>query len=146
VIRYDHRDTGGSTVLDYPEAPYTLEELTDDALAVLDGYGLERANVMGLSMGGDIAQILAARSPERVEKLILLSTTVDHRPYMTATTGNKGEKGSLPPPMERFLSGGGFNRFGRSSGERLKNTKQSKTSSTGEKPLSLGVIDLWREP
>ena len=43
MIRYDHRDTGGSTVLDYPEAPYTLEELTDDALAVLDEVMTEEA-------------------------------------------------------------------------------------------------------
>ena len=104
VIRYDHRDTGGSTVLDYSKAPYSLEELTEDALSVLDGYGLERANMMGLSMGGYVAQILAARSPERVEKLILLSTTADHRPYMAATTGSKGERGLLPPPTEGFLS------------------------------------------
>ena len=68
---------------------YSLDDLTDDALAILDGYGVERASVVGLSMGGYIAQLVAARHAQRVDKLVLLSTTADHRPYMAATTATR---------------------------------------------------------
>ncbi|MER6913080.1 alpha/beta hydrolase [Streptomyces sp. NPDC000594] len=70
VIRYDHRDTGRSTWA-FDERPYPLTALADDAVAVLDGFGAERAHVVGMSLGGMIAQLLIADRPER-----LLSTTL----------------------------------------------------------------------
>lgn len=106
VIRYDHRDTGRSSTVDFSRHPYTLDELADDALAVLDGYGLERASLIGLSMGGYIAQILAARHAPRVDRLVLLSTTADHRPYMAATTGDDSmvQNSFLSPPAASFIA------------------------------------------
>jgi pimeloyl-ACP methyl ester carboxylesterase len=104
VIRYDHRDTGRSSMIDYAQTPYTLEDLTRDALAVLDGYGLKKAHVMGLSMGGYIAQLLTAHHPDRVDKLLLLSSSADHRPYMAATAGGEAGDSFLAPPAETFLS------------------------------------------
>ena len=59
VIRYDNRDTGQSTCFDFAENPYTLDDMTKDAVGVLDGYGLESAHVAGTSMGGMIVQLLA---------------------------------------------------------------------------------------
>lgn len=103
VIRYDHRDTGASSLVDYRQAPYTLTELTQDALAVLDGYGIQRAHLLGMSMGGYIAQLLAANHPQRVGALLLLSTTADHRPYMAATMGQDASLFDLPPPTAQFL-------------------------------------------
>ena len=70
VIRYDHRDTGGSSTVDYAAHPYTLTELTDDALAILDGYGIARADVMGYSMGARITAFLAIRHPERIRRIV----------------------------------------------------------------------------
>ena len=106
VIRYDHRDTGRSSKVDFARHPYTLDELTNDTLEVLDGYGFERANVIGLSMGGYIAQLLAARHAQRVDKLVLLSTTADHRPYMAATTGEATARQDafLSPPAASFIA------------------------------------------
>jgi pimeloyl-ACP methyl ester carboxylesterase len=104
VIRYDHRDTGASSITQGAAQHYTLTDLTDDALSILDAYGLDRASVMGLSMGGYIAQLMAALHPGRVDRLILLSTSADHRPYMAATTGGDLGPLALPPPTERFLS------------------------------------------
>ena len=103
VIRYDHRDTGRSGKVDYASRPYTLDELTDDALAVLRAHGLARTSVVGLSMGGYIAQLLAARHPAVVDKLVLISTTADHRPYMAATLGQPCEAFTLPPPGSALL-------------------------------------------
>jgi pimeloyl-ACP methyl ester carboxylesterase len=75
VIRYDHRDTGRSTS-DPPGRPtYTGDDLVADAARVLDGYGTGRAHVVGLSMGGALAQLLALDFADRVASLVLMSTS-----------------------------------------------------------------------
>jgi len=75
VIRYDHRDTGGSTSYPPGEPGYTLDDLVTDAVAVLDGLGIERAHLVGLSMGGALAQRIAVDHPERVLSVTLMSTS-----------------------------------------------------------------------
>lgn len=70
VIRYDHRDTGRST-WSFDEQPYPLTALAEDAVAVLDALGVDRAHVVGMSLGGMLTQLLVADHPER-----LLSATV----------------------------------------------------------------------
>ncbi len=66
----DNRDTGRSGLA---ARPYDMRTLARDALAVLDAHGVERAHVVGLSMGACIAQELALLAPERVRSLVLLS-------------------------------------------------------------------------
>jgi pimeloyl-ACP methyl ester carboxylesterase len=72
VIRIDNRGTGWSH--DAP-APFTIADMADDAYDVLLACGIDRAVVLGTSMGGMIAQELALRHPGDVEKLILVATT-----------------------------------------------------------------------
>lgn len=67
----DHRGIGGSTPRD---RELTIELMAADALALLDELGIERAPVLGWSMGGFVAQALAAAAPERISALVLLST------------------------------------------------------------------------
>jgi 3-oxoadipate enol-lactonase len=71
VIAYDQRDSG---VTKNPQEPYSLADLADDAAALIGGLGYDRANVFGTSLGGLIAQVLAARHPEKIDRLILSST------------------------------------------------------------------------
>ena len=71
VIAYDQRDSGGTKNL---PSPYSLADLADDAAALIKGLGYDRAHVMGTSLGGLIAQVLAARHPDRIDRLILSST------------------------------------------------------------------------
>jgi pimeloyl-ACP methyl ester carboxylesterase len=71
VIAYDQRDSG---VTRNPPSPYSLADLADDAAALIRGLGYDRAHVMGTSLGGLIAQALAARHPESIDQLILSST------------------------------------------------------------------------
>jgi pimeloyl-ACP methyl ester carboxylesterase len=74
VIHYDHRDTGKSTSYAPGEASYSVENLADDAVAVLDGYGLDRAHLVGMSLGGYLAQLVALRHPSRVLTLTLIAS------------------------------------------------------------------------
>lgn len=72
VLSFDNRGIGDS---DRPAGPYTARMMADDALQVLDEAGVERAHVVGASLGGMIAQEFAVAAPERVEKLVLACTT-----------------------------------------------------------------------
>jgi len=71
VVMFDNRGTGAS---DKPRQGWTLEDMAEDALAVLDAVGAPRAHVIGVSMGGMIAQLVALDHAERVARLVLLST------------------------------------------------------------------------
>jgi pimeloyl-ACP methyl ester carboxylesterase len=76
VVVFDNRGTGQST----RRVPDITAELwADDAMAVLDAAGIARAHVLGYSMGGRIAQELATRKPERVDRLLLMSSVVGGR-------------------------------------------------------------------
>jgi len=108
VIRFDNRDAGLSTQFgaagtpnllkiaetltaggEPPPPPYTLEDMADDAVGLLDALNIEKAHVCGMSMGGMIAQTLAIRHPERPHSL----TSV------YSATGNP----ELPPPQPEAL-------------------------------------------
>jgi len=93
VIRFDNRDSGLSTKIEAPvpnvmrlmarlptRVPYLLDDMATDTLGLLDQLGIERAHVVGASMGGMIAQTMAIREPRRVLSLgSMLSTTGDRR-------------------------------------------------------------------
>ena len=72
VISYDARGHGESPA---PPGPYTLDDLVDDVLAVLDEVGAERAHLAGVSLGGMTAMRMAVRNPERVHRMVLLCTS-----------------------------------------------------------------------
>jgi pimeloyl-ACP methyl ester carboxylesterase len=72
VLAFDNRGVGRS---DRPEGPYTAAAMADDCAAVLDAAGIERAHVYGISLGGMIAQEVALRHPDRVDRLVLGATT-----------------------------------------------------------------------
>lgn len=77
VIRYDNRGTGMSDWIDnwQSDNPYTLEDMAQDAIAVLDANNIRRAHVVGTSMGGMIGQRLAISHGERVLSLVSMSTS-----------------------------------------------------------------------
>jgi len=72
VIAFDNRGVGRS---DRPPGPYTVAQMADDAVAVLDAAGAAAAHVYGASLGGMIAQEVALRHPDRVTRLVLGATT-----------------------------------------------------------------------
>jgi pimeloyl-ACP methyl ester carboxylesterase len=118
VIRYDNRDAGLSTWFDdarpvnlaaiyggdHASLAYTLEDMADDAVAVLDAAGIGAAHVAGISLGGMIAQLLATRYPERVRSLASIMSTTGNRAVGQPT----GEAASIlvapmPSDRERFI-------------------------------------------
>ncbi|WP_062237059.1 alpha/beta fold hydrolase [Fictibacillus sp. FJAT-27399] len=92
VIRYDHRDLGRSTVYEPGTSNYSITDLADDAAGVLDAYSIEKAHIVGMSLGGMIGQILALRYPERVLSLSFIASSV---------FGTEQEQ--LPPMDQKIL-------------------------------------------
>jgi pimeloyl-ACP methyl ester carboxylesterase len=95
VIRYDHRDVGQSSVIDYERNPYTLEDMARDAVRILDGYGIVTAHFVGASMGGMIAQEVALSFPSRVLSLTSFMSTPLAKSF---TDGSAAPE--LPGPTE----------------------------------------------
>jgi pimeloyl-ACP methyl ester carboxylesterase len=121
VIEFDNRDCGLSSKLDgrTPDmeavmaaagagdvaaaaalAPYTLSDLADDCVALLDGLGIDRAHVLGASMGGMIAQQMAIEHPDRVLTLISVMSNTGE-PGVGAPTPEALETLLAPSPTER---------------------------------------------
>jgi 3-oxoadipate enol-lactonase len=71
VLRYDTRGHGASPV---PDGPYAIDDLADDLIDLLDRHGVQRAHLVGLSLGGMTVMRVASRNPERVERMAVLCT------------------------------------------------------------------------
>jgi 3-oxoadipate enol-lactonase/4-carboxymuconolactone decarboxylase len=106
VLRYDHRGHGQSPV---PPGPYSIGELADDALALLDRLGIDRVSFCGLSLGGAVGMTLALREPARLERLVLCSTALEFGPpdqwhERAATARAEGMAAIAPAGMERWFT------------------------------------------
>jgi 3-oxoadipate enol-lactonase len=105
VLFFDNRGIGES---DKPEGPYSAREMAGDPLRVLDEAGVERAHVLGASLGGMIAQELAVAEPSRVDKLVLCCTTPGGAgavPMPAVTVSLFAEAATLEPlvALRRFV-------------------------------------------
>jgi 3-oxoadipate enol-lactonase len=105
VLTYDTRGHGESPT---PEGPWSLDDLVDDVVALLDEAGAPRAHVVGLSLGGMTAMRLAAREPARVHRLAVLCTSalVDGGPYAerAAAARRDGTASLAPAVVSRWLT------------------------------------------
>jgi pimeloyl-ACP methyl ester carboxylesterase len=100
VVRYDHRDTGRSTWA-FDDRPYAIRDLADDAVAVLDAFGIDRAHAVGMSMGGVLVQLLLADHPERLRSATVFCTTA----LGSGLASGEGEaEVELPGPDPRLLA------------------------------------------
>jgi 3-oxoadipate enol-lactonase len=108
VIAFDNRGSGRSSK---PAGAYTSAEMADDAAVVLDAVGVERAHVVGMSLGGLVAQELALARPARVASLALLATFAhaDLTLRQTADDGVASTTGADLPSLVEALSRGAAN-------------------------------------
>lgn len=97
VILYDHRDTGRSTWA-YAEHPYAVRDLAEDAITVLDALGIDRAHVVGMSMGGTLVQLLLLDHPDRLRSATLVATSA-----LDAGLDDPAGHSELPGPDPRLL-------------------------------------------
>ena len=108
VLRYDTRGHGGT---DAPDGPYTLEQLAEDAKALLKALGILKTHFMGISMGGMIGQILALKNPGMLRSLILCDTSSripkEALPVWEERIGlaqKQGMEALVEPTMERWFT------------------------------------------
>ncbi|MEP7063053.1 MAG: 3-oxoadipate enol-lactonase [Betaproteobacteria bacterium] len=105
VLRYDARGQGGTAA---PAAPYTIEDLGRDALAVLDHLGVARAHFCGLSMGGMVGMWLLAHAPERIDRAVLANTSAHMGPPelwngRIALAREGGMEATVEPTVKRWF-------------------------------------------
>lgn len=77
VIKYDHRDFGYSSKIDWDKDPYDFMQLATDALAILDSLHIEKTHVIGHSMGGFIVQLLGIHYPKRIISMTSISSSTN---------------------------------------------------------------------
>lgn len=111
VIRYDHRDTGRSTNYPAGQPGYAFRDLAEDAVGILDALGVDRAHLVGRSMGGGIAVLAADRHPDRVQSLTLVTTSPGRpglspaSPDLHAYTSQGGPDVDDPDAVAEFVVG-----------------------------------------
>jgi pimeloyl-ACP methyl ester carboxylesterase len=75
VVRFDNRDVGLSQWFDFVSEPYTLEDMAEDTVGLMDALSIERAHLVGASLGGMIAQLVALQYPDRVLSMTSICST-----------------------------------------------------------------------
>lgn len=104
IIRFDYRDTGLSSCIDYDKNPYNLTDLTNDILGLMDASGIKKSHFAGLSMGGSIVQLLARYHPSRVLTITLMMTSPDLSVKNNAFRGISTPDSVLSPPSPEFIN------------------------------------------
>jgi pimeloyl-ACP methyl ester carboxylesterase len=128
VVLFDNRGVGES---DVPEGPYSVAQLAADAVAVLDAAAIERAHVLGVSLGGYIAQEVALAYAGRVRKLVLGSTS-------------PGGAGAYPMPVAGVEAFALYPTLEREAGLRLMVENSLGEHGTRERPQLLEEIYEYR--
>ena len=104
VIRYDNRDTGKTTSCPPGEPNYTLQDMAADGVAVLDAYNIERAHIVGASMGGMITQVIGLDHPDRVLSLTPIMSTPSAGAVLDAMNDDADASAhTLSPPTDAVL-------------------------------------------
>jgi pimeloyl-ACP methyl ester carboxylesterase len=98
VLRYDNRDTGLSTTYPPGDPTYTSDDMIDDAIRILDGYAMPSAHLVGMSMGGALAQLVALKHPARVASVTVISSS----PVGADTSGLPGPSGAYSAHAKQY--------------------------------------------
>ncbi len=151
VIRYDNRDTGRSGAREGvgrigksyfrrdPAQPYTLDDMAEDATLLLDHLGIASAHVVGVSMGGMIAQALTIAHPERVRSLTsIMSTTGNKRVGWVAPRILRHMFDKWPPGEEAYISRS-VEGWGRIATPRYQSTNRDRQADRARRTYARGL-------
>ena len=119
VVRFDNRDIGLSTHIDYATDPYTLDDMAADTLGLIDALGIDRAHFVGASMGGMICQLMAIRYPDRVRSLALLITSPGPDDRLSPTSDEVVAIASRPATTDAELEQRGVDVWRKLTGSRF---------------------------
>jgi 3-oxoadipate enol-lactonase len=148
VVLFDNRGIGES---DVPDGPYSVRMMAEDAVAVLDAAGHERAHVLGTSLGGMVALQLALDRPERVDRLVLACATpggAGAAPMPDRTVRLMQEAATLPleVALRRFVE----NAFGPEPEQALVDRIMEHRLATAQQPAAWAAqvaagaaFDVW---
>lgn len=104
VIRYDYRDLGFSSYYNYEKSPYDFKDLASDAVALLQELEVEKAHLLGISMGGAVAQLIAATYPSYVLTLTLIATSNEFGPVASVMGGDTSAVFDLSHPRSEWIT------------------------------------------
>lgn len=135
AARFDHRDTGRSTSVPSGKADYTVHDMADDALAVMDRLGWESAHIAGMSLGGLLGQLIALRDPDRVRTLTLISSQMFGDPGVET-------RPIAPEVLELFGKLGDVDWNSRANAVAFLTEMNEATCRSSRAPLTQALADL----
>jgi len=158
VVRYDNRDIGLSTKLDHLGVPdpmqvfsrqvppaYTIDDMADDAAAILDALGIAPAHIVGASMGGFIVQALAVRHPEKVLSLTSFMSDLGGEDLVPASQEVLSLLMTRPPREREALIEFGINLSRVIWGPRYYEEQRARTSRTAAVDRSISIEGTARQ-
>ena len=102
VIRFDFREAGQSSLVDFDKNPYTLKDLAKDVVVILDYFSIEKAHIAGISFGGFISQLAVLNFPDRFLSMVLFITSCERKGINSLALRQEPKGNVLPLPSKKL--------------------------------------------
>jgi pimeloyl-ACP methyl ester carboxylesterase len=136
VVTFDNRGVAPSSA---PPAPYTIDEMVDDTVGLLDHLGMARVRIVGYSMGGWVAETLAFRLPERVEAAVFIGSCNVGTSWEKAITTVERDLARLDPQLPKWFNAVETMRY-------LPNQELQEDSVVDDWLALIGDLEPWANP
>jgi pimeloyl-ACP methyl ester carboxylesterase len=136
VVTFDNRGVAPSSA---PAAPYSVDDMVDDTIGLLDHIGLPRVRIAGYSMGGWVAETLASRCPERVEAAVFIGSCNVGTSWEKAVTTVERDLALLDPPLPKWFNAVETMRY-------LPNEQLQQDAVVDEWLALIGELEPWPNP
>lgn len=136
VVTFDNRGVEPSSS---PEAPYSVDQMVEDTIGLIDHLGLQKVSVVGYSMGGWIAETLAYRYPERIDAAVFIGSLNDGTSWEIAVTTVERDLAKLDPPLPHLHAAVETMRY-------LPNSELQKDSVVNDWLSLIADLPPWSNP